>query len=120
MNAPSLDDVATTPTDSAATRVTIVFLVSVHAASREELVAEVSKVARISLETEDGCLAYDYYLTDGSQTDMLVRQVWASMEDYEIHNRQPYVSEMFARYEPTLIEPVRRMILKPAFEHVTL
>ncbi|WP_321344500.1 antibiotic biosynthesis monooxygenase [Breoghania sp.] len=100
--------------------VTIVFTLNTHPETRADLVAELDNVSRLTREQEEGCLAYDYYLTDGSQSELLVRQVWTTMEAYKVHNLKPYVSQMFARYELTFIEPVHRLVLKPAFEHVVL
>ncbi|PTW59119.1 quinol monooxygenase YgiN [Breoghania corrubedonensis] len=99
--------------------VTILFHVRVRRDRRDDLMSALVDVARLSRE-EDLCLGYDSYVTDSSETDILVVQDWETMEAYEAHNRRAYVSSLFERFEPDLLEPARRTILAPINETASL
>ena len=99
--------------------VTILFHVRVRPQLREELLEAIGNLARPSRE-EPLCLGYNAYATDESETDILVIQNWETMEAYEAHNLRDYVSALFERFEPDLLEPVRRTILAPLHETASL
>ena len=44
-----------------------------------------------AIRAEDGCLKYDYYLSDKDPNELLLIEQWESKEHQQIHIKQPHM-----------------------------
>ena len=47
-----------------------------------------------SLNEEDGCIRYDYYLSEKDPNELLLIEQWESKEDQQVHLTQPHMAAM--------------------------
>ncbi len=49
-----------------------------------------------SIRAEDGCLKYDYYLSDENPDELLLVEQWASKQHQQVHMTQPHMAQLKA------------------------
>lgn len=47
-----------------------------------------------AIRAEDGCLRYDYYLSEKDPNELLLIERWASREHQQIHLTQPHMDRL--------------------------
>lgn len=47
-----------------------------------------------AIRAEDGCLRYDYYLSEKDSNELLLIEQWASREHQQIHLTQPHMDRL--------------------------
>ena len=47
-----------------------------------------------AIRAEDGCLRYDYYLSEKDPNELLLIEQWASREHQQIHLTQPHMDRL--------------------------
>ena len=52
--------------------------------------------AAAKVRAEDGCLAYDYYLSAQDENTVLLIEKWQSKQHQEIHLTQPHIADIRA------------------------
>lgn len=45
-----------------------------------------------AVRAEDGCIRYDYYLSEKDETELLLIEQWASKQHQQIHIEQPHMA----------------------------
>ena len=47
-----------------------------------------------AIRAEDGCLLYDYYLSEKDPQELLLIEKWESKEHQQVHVDQPHMAQM--------------------------
>ena len=47
-----------------------------------------------AIRAEDGCLLYDYYLSEKDPQELLLIEKWESKEHQQVHLDQPHMAQM--------------------------
>lgn len=47
-----------------------------------------------AIRAEDGCIKYDYYLSEKDPDELLLIEKWASKEHQQIHLTQPHMARL--------------------------
>ena len=47
-----------------------------------------------AIRAEDGCLLYEYYLSDERTDELLLIEKWSSKQHQQIHMTQPHMAEL--------------------------
>lgn len=47
-----------------------------------------------SIRAEDGCIKYDYYLSEKDENEILLVEQWESKKHQQIHMTQPHMAQM--------------------------
>ena len=47
-----------------------------------------------AIRAEDGCIKYDYYLSEKDPNELLLVEQWASSEHQKVHMTQPHMAQM--------------------------
>ena len=47
-----------------------------------------------AIRTEDGCIKYDYYLSEKDPNELLLIEQWESKQHQQIHIEQPHMAEL--------------------------
>ena len=48
-----------------------------------------------AIRAEDGCIKYDYYLSDQDENELLLIEQWESKQHQQVHIEQPHMKAMF-------------------------
>ncbi len=49
-----------------------------------------------AIRAEDGCIKYDYYLSEKDPNELLLIEQWASKQHQQIHIAQPHMAQLRA------------------------
>ena len=49
---------------------------------------------REAVLSEDGCHAYDYYLSDADASELLLIEAWETRRHQEVHIEQPHMAKL--------------------------
>lgn len=47
-----------------------------------------------AIRAEDGCVKYDYYLSEKDENELLLIEQWESAQHQQIHIEQPHMAKM--------------------------
>lgn len=47
-----------------------------------------------AIRAEDGCIKYDYYLSEKDPEEILLIEQWASKQHQQVHMTQPHMAQM--------------------------
>ncbi len=47
-----------------------------------------------AIRSEDGCIKYDYYLSEKDPNEILLIEQWETKQHQQIHIKQPHMSQM--------------------------
>lgn len=47
-----------------------------------------------AIRSENGCIKYDYYLSEKNKNEILLIEQWESKEDQQLHLTQPHIAAM--------------------------
>lgn len=47
-----------------------------------------------AIREEDGCLRYDYYLSEKDEDELLLIEQWESLQHQQVHLTQPHMATM--------------------------
>jgi quinol monooxygenase YgiN len=62
---------------------------------REEFLERVkAEGIREAVLSEDGCHAYDYYLSDADASELLLIEAWETRRHQEVHIEQPHMARL--------------------------
>ena len=72
---------------------------------REDFISELntSGVAA-AVRAEDGCLRYDYYLSERDADEILLIEAWETKKHQEIHVTQPHIATLKALKEKHVVD----------------
>lgn len=66
-----------------------------HSGKREAFIQTMKDTGILSaIRAEDGCIRYDYYLSDKDPDEILLIEQWASKEHQQVHLTQPHMAQM--------------------------
>ncbi len=67
------------------------------AGKREEFIQKVKSEGILSdIRAEDGCLRYDYYLSDSNENELLLIETWQTKEHQKLHMTTPHMARLSA------------------------
>ncbi len=49
-----------------------------------------------AIRAENGCIRYDYYLSEKDETELLLIEQWESKQHQQIHIEQPHMAQLRA------------------------
>ncbi len=62
---------------------------------REAFIARVKAEGILdAIRAEDGCIRYDYYLSEKDDTELLLIEQWESKRHQQIHIEQPHMAQL--------------------------
>lgn len=62
---------------------------------REEFINRVKETGILeAIRNEDGCLRYDYYLSEKDPTELLLIEQWETKNHQQIHIEQPHMHKL--------------------------
>lgn len=62
---------------------------------REAFIKKVKETGVLdAIRAEDGCIRYDYYLSEKDKNEILLIEQWESKEHQQIHIAQPHMDKM--------------------------
>lgn len=62
---------------------------------REAFIQKVKDTGILSsIHNEDGCIKYDYYLSEENERELLLIEQWESKEHQQIHISQPHMASL--------------------------
>ncbi len=62
---------------------------------REAFIKKVKETGVIeAIRAEDGCIRYDYYLSEKDPNELLLIEQWESKEHQQIHIKQPHMDTL--------------------------
>ncbi len=62
---------------------------------REAFIQKVKDTGILAaIRAEDGCIKYDYYLSEKDKNELLLVEQWASKEHQQIHITQPHMKKL--------------------------
>ncbi len=62
---------------------------------REEFIKKVKETGVLdAIRGEDGCIKYDYYLSEKDPDEILLIEQWASKQHQQIHLQQPHMDTL--------------------------
>ena len=62
---------------------------------REAFIAKMKDTGILdAIRAEDGCIKYDYYLSDSDKDEILLIEQWESKKHQQIHIEQPHMAKM--------------------------
>lgn len=62
---------------------------------REAFIQKVKETGILdAIRAEDGCIKYDYYLSEKDPNEILLIEQWASKEHQQIHMTQPHMAQL--------------------------
>ena len=62
---------------------------------REEFVEKVKETGILdAIRAENGCIKYDYYLSEKDVNELLLIEKWESKEHQQIHLTQPHMAKL--------------------------
>ena len=72
---------------------------------REAFINELNSSGVASaVRAEDGCLRYDYYLSERNENEILLIETWETKRHQEIHVTQPHIATLKALKEKHVID----------------
>ena len=62
---------------------------------REAFIARVKAEGILdAIRAEDGCIRYDYYISEKDDTELLLIEQWESKRHQQIHIEQPHMAQL--------------------------
>lgn len=62
---------------------------------REAFIQKVKETGILdAIRTEDGCIKYDYYLSEKAPNELLLIEQWESKQHQQIHIEQPHMAQL--------------------------
>ena len=62
---------------------------------REAFIQKVKETGVLdAIRAENGCIKYDYYLSEKDENELLLIEFWESKEHQQIHMTQPHMSTL--------------------------
>ena len=62
---------------------------------REAFIKKVKEIGVLdAIRAEDGCIRYDYYLSEKDPNELLLIEQWESKEHQQIHINQPHMDTL--------------------------
>lgn len=62
---------------------------------REAFIGKMKKTGIVSaIRAEDGCVKYDYYLSEKDPEELLLIEQWETKQHQQIHMTQPHMARM--------------------------
>ena len=62
---------------------------------REAFIKKVKETGILdAIRNEDGCIRYDYYLSEKDANELLLIEQWQSKEHQQIHINQPHMAKL--------------------------
>ena len=62
---------------------------------REDFIKKVKETGVLdAIRAEDGCIRYDYYLSEKDPQELLLIEQWETMEHQQIHIKQPHMDTL--------------------------
>ena len=62
---------------------------------REDFIEKVKKTGILdAIRAEDGCIKYDYYLSEKDANELLLIEKWESKAHQQIHLTQPHMAKL--------------------------
>ena len=66
-----------------------------HPQKREAFIAKMKETGILeSIRAEDGCIKYDYYLSEKDANEILLIEQWESKNHQQIHLTQPHMDRL--------------------------
>ena len=63
-----------------------------HADMREKFIEKVKETGVLdAIRNEDGCIKYDYYLSEKDKNELLLIEQWESKQHQQVHIAQPHM-----------------------------
>lgn len=63
---------------------------------REAFIKKVNEEIVSAIRNEDGCIKYDYYLSEKDENEILLIEAWESREHQIVHMKQPHMAKYLA------------------------
>lgn len=64
-------------------------------AKREAFIQKVTETGVLAaIRAEDGCIRYDYYLSEKDPNELLLIEQWLTKEHQQIHITQPHMDQL--------------------------
>ncbi|MBQ8004282.1 MAG: antibiotic biosynthesis monooxygenase [Oscillospiraceae bacterium] len=57
-----------------------------------------------AVRAEDGCIRYDYYLSEKDENEILLIEAWETKEHQQIHVTQPHIATLKALKEKHVVD----------------
>ena len=57
-----------------------------------------------AIRAEDGCIRYDYYLSEKDENEILLIEAWETKEHQQIHVTQPHIATLKALKEKHVVD----------------
>jgi quinol monooxygenase YgiN len=74
---------------------TIYVVFNCHSGKREDFIKRVYGEGIVdAIRAEDGCIRYDYYLSEKDPNEILLIEVWESKQHQQIHIEQPHMATL--------------------------
>lgn len=62
---------------------------------REAFIEKVKETGVLdAIRAEDGCIKYDYYLSEKDENELLLIEQWQSKQHQQIHIEQPHMNKL--------------------------
>lgn len=72
---------------------------------RDDFISELnSSGVAAAVRAEDGCLRYDYYLSEKDENEILLIEAWETKRHQEIHVTQPHIATLKALKEKHVLD----------------
>ncbi len=74
---------------------TIYVVFNCHDGKREDFIKRVYEEGIVdAIRAEDGCIRYDYYLSEKDPNEILLIEAWESKQHQQIHIEQPHMATL--------------------------
>jgi len=84
---------------------TIYVIYKTKEGQREAFINELnSSGVAAAVRAEDGCLRYDYYLSERDGNEILLIEAWETKRHQEIHVTQPHIATLKALKEKHVVD----------------
>lgn len=60
---------------------------------REAFIKKVNEEIVSDIRNENGCIKYDYYLSEKDENEILLVEAWESLKHQQIHMEQPHMAK---------------------------
>ena len=54
----------------------------------------ITEISDFSVSAEDGCVRYDYYLSEKDPDELLLIEQWQTKDHQQVHMTQPHMAQM--------------------------
>lgn len=72
---------------------------------REAFIRELNESGvAAAVRAEDGCIRYDYYLSEKDENEILLIEAWETKEHQQIHVTQPHIATLKALKEKHVVD----------------